>query len=193
MTEFELRKLFTDNCDEEPLAGGWPNLYRYGQAVANAVIASIGYCTCTMAQKLNGDGCSVCNPTLKREIDAYNQGHQDALEAAATQNAKLVDAIKDAIECLETPGYGKAYVIGILAAALKGGNDCIDKPSMLLTPNPTVQDRRVESAHRLAMLALQSKRYSDDHEYRDAVDAVLSWSLPAWPNAHEITGAKRPS
>lgn len=38
----------------------------------------------------------------------------------------------------------------------------------------------VESAHRLAMLALQSERYSNDYEYRDAVDAVLSWSLPAW-------------
>jgi hypothetical protein len=44
----------------------------------------------------------------------------------------------------------------------------------------SARDRRVESAHRLAMLALQSDRYSADSEYRNAVDAVLSWSLPAW-------------
>jgi hypothetical protein len=41
-------------------------------------------------------------------------------------------------------------------------------------------EKSVESAHWLAMLALQSERYSADHEYRNAVDAVLSWSLPAW-------------
>ena len=52
--------------------------------------------------------------------------------------------------------------------------------SSFAAPVGSARDRRVESAHRLAMLALQSKRYSDDHEYRDAVDAVLSWSLPAW-------------
>jgi len=35
----------------------------------------------------------------------------------------------------------------------------------------------IDTAHRLAMLALQSNRYTDDPEYRDAVDDVLGWSF----------------
>jgi len=45
----------------------WDTAFAAGQQ-------SIGHCSCTLAQKLTGDGCSVCNPTLKREIDAYNEG-----------------------------------------------------------------------------------------------------------------------
>jgi hypothetical protein len=40
--------------------------------------------------------------------------------------------------------------------------------------------RERESAHSLAMLSLQSGRYRDDPEYRDAVDDVLLWSKPDW-------------
>lgn len=38
--------------------------------------------------------------------------------------------------------------------------------------------RRVESAHRLAMLALQSARYAEDSEFAEAVDNVIAWSAP---------------
>lgn len=27
---------------------------------------------------MTGDGCAVCNPTMKREIDCYNEGHAEA-------------------------------------------------------------------------------------------------------------------
>jgi hypothetical protein len=30
-----------------------------------------------MSQKVLGDGCSVCNPTLRREVQAYNEGVAD--------------------------------------------------------------------------------------------------------------------
>lgn len=43
--------------------------------------------------------------------------------------------------------------------------------------------RNVPTAHRLAMLALQSDRYAQDAEYRDAVDDVLAFSFPPVPAA----------
>jgi hypothetical protein len=42
---------------------------------------------------------------------------------------------------------------------------------------PTIL-RRQQMAHRLTMLALQSNRYADDVEYKDAVDDVLLFSFP---------------
>lgn len=35
-----------------------------------------------------------------------------------------------------------------------------------------------EQSHRLAMLALQSDRYVQDAEYREATDGLLAWSFP---------------
>lgn len=35
-----------------------------------------------------------------------------------------------------------------------------------------------EQSHRLAMLVLQSDRYVQDAEYREAADAILTWSFP---------------
>lgn len=40
------------------------------------------------------------------------------------------------------------------------------------------------AAHVLAMLALQSNRYRDDPEYRDAVDNVLAHTLPPRKELH---------
>ena len=48
-----------------------------------AGIKSIGHCNCSMDIKLTGDGCDVCNPTLKREIECYNEGHTDAAQEIA--------------------------------------------------------------------------------------------------------------
>lgn len=67
---------------------------------------SIGHCSCTMTQKMTGDGCSVCNPTVKREIDAYNDGYTDGqlwYEKVDTKYAICVDsAIKQtALRCAE--------------------------------------------------------------------------------------------
>jgi hypothetical protein len=39
-----------------------------------------------------------------------------------------------------------------------------------------VEESQRSSAHTLAMLALQSERYENDPDYRDAVNHVLSWS-----------------
>lgn len=39
-----------------------------------------------------------------------------------------------------------------------------------------------DSAYQLAMLALQSDRYRDDPDYRDATDNVLAWASPYLPN-----------
>ena len=36
MNEEELRTIFNEVSTEEPLAGGWPNLFAYGKAVAEA-------------------------------------------------------------------------------------------------------------------------------------------------------------
>lgn len=43
---------------------------------------------------------------------------------------------------------------------------------------PVDAELRRQQAHVLAMLGLQSDRYVQDAEYRDAVDNILSWSFP---------------
>lgn len=50
------------------------------QLAFEAGVASTGYCNCAMSIKILGDGCSVCNPTMKREIDAYNEGFSDGIK-----------------------------------------------------------------------------------------------------------------
>lgn len=45
--------------------------------------------------------------------------------------------------------------------------------------DPDINDR-TKKAHRLAMLALQSDRYVQDAEYREATDAVLAFSFPGY-------------
>jgi len=47
------------------------------QVATEIATAKYGHCNCTWSRKALGDGCSVCNPTLKREIDAYNEGVAD--------------------------------------------------------------------------------------------------------------------
>ena len=60
----------------------------------NNALKELGHCTCSMAIKLTGDGCSVCNPTLKREIDCYNNGYDDGYDNAIVE---AVDMAKDAL------------------------------------------------------------------------------------------------
>lgn len=35
-----------------------------------------------------------------------------------------------------------------------------------------------ESAYKLAMMCLQSERYGNDMDYRDATDSVIAWAAP---------------
>ena len=44
-----------------------------------ALEAPVSGCTCTMAQRMVGDGCSVCNPEKAREIE------RESFEADAAQ------------------------------------------------------------------------------------------------------------
>ena len=67
------------------------------RAAWNAALTELGHCECKMAAKLLGDGCSVCNPTMKREIDAYNEGYNDGLTEAAEV------ARKTKCDCLDYP------------------------------------------------------------------------------------------
>ena len=45
-------------------------------------------------------------------------------------------------------------------------------------PHPAILD----AAYRLAMLGLQSDRYTEDMDYRDAIDAILAILPPAVPS-----------
>jgi hypothetical protein len=58
------------------------------EAGRKSALSELGHCKCTMSQKLTGDGCSVCNTTMAREIEAYREGRSDM----RTEAQKVVES-----------------------------------------------------------------------------------------------------
>lgn len=58
-------------------------------------------------------------------------------------------------------------------------------------PATALFEAKRKAAHRLAMLALQSDRYAQDAEYREATDDVLAFSFPESNASKKITPRRR--
>lgn len=81
----------------------YTNITEWLKAAYEAGRQSVGHCSCTMAQKLTGDGCAVCNPTMKREIECYNEGVKETHAELVRQlniNSKLGSELTEALRKL---------------------------------------------------------------------------------------------